>query len=247
MSARGYYQAFQTVKESIKTILEGKNAGEVADNDHGDCYRELFAPSVTVGILKAGDLAGYRSAQVYIKGSMHTPLNPDAVRDAMPVLFDLLKEETHAGVRAVLGHFLFVFIHPYMDGNGRIGRFLFNVMLASGGYSWTVIPLAQRDAYMASLEKASVQIKHFVGVIQVDGLFIEILPKVDKGGSKDYWRGILIQMLKTCGRLKPESAGGANKDHPIQLRDRRKGGSGITIICNPMLLFEIQPHRRFLF
>ena len=90
------------------------------------------------------------------KGSMHTPINPDAVRDAMPVLFDLLKTETHAGVRAVLGHFLFVFIHPYMDGNGRIGRFLFNVMLASGGYSWTIIPLAKRDTYMSALEKASV-------------------------------------------------------------------------------------------
>jgi hypothetical protein len=156
MAARGYYQAFQLVKESIKAILEGENAGIVADEYHGDWYRELFAPSVTVGLLKAGDLAGYRSAQVYIKGSMHTPLNSDAVRDAMPVLFDLLKEESHAGVRAVLGHFLFVFIHPYMDGNGRIGRFLFNVMLASGGYSWTVVPLAQREVYMAALEQASV-------------------------------------------------------------------------------------------
>lgn len=156
MAARGYYQAFQTVKDSIKRILEGENSGEVADDDHGDWYRELFAPSVAAGILKVGDLAGYRSAQVYIKGSKHTPLNQHAVRDSMPVLFDLLKDETHAGVRAVLGHFLFVFIHPYMDGNGRIGRFLFNAMLASGGYSWTIVPLAQRESYMAALEKASV-------------------------------------------------------------------------------------------
>ena len=156
MAARGYYQAFQAVKESIKTILSGANAGEVADNDHGDWYRELFAPSVAAGLLKAGDLAGYRNSQVYIKGSKHTPLNPDAVRDAMPVLFDLLKEEKEASVRAVLGHFIFVYIHPYMDGNGRIGRFLFNTMLASGGYSWTVIPVDERDTYMATLEKASV-------------------------------------------------------------------------------------------
>jgi Fic family protein len=53
--------------------------------------------------------------------------------------------------------FIFVFIHLYLDGNGRIGRFLFNVMLASGGYSWTVVPLAQRDTYMAALEQASVE------------------------------------------------------------------------------------------
>ena len=156
MAARGYYQAFQAVKESSRVILGGANSGEVGNNDHGDWYRELFAPSVTVGILKASDLAGYRSGQVYIKGSMHTPLNPDAVRDAMPVLFDLLREEAEPSVRAVLGHFIFVYIHPYMDGNGRLGRFLFNAMLASGGYSWTVVPLAQRDAYMSALEQASV-------------------------------------------------------------------------------------------
>jgi 5-methylcytosine-specific restriction enzyme subunit McrC len=55
-----------------------------------------------------------------------------------------------------------------------------------------------------------IKFKHFVGVIQVDGLCIEILPKADKNNNKDLWRGVLIQMLKTCGRLKPESAGGAN-------------------------------------
>ena len=125
-------------------------------SNHGDWYRELFAPSVTAGLLKPADLAGYRNNQVYIKGSMHTPLSPEAVRDAMPALFDLLKEESEASVRAVLGHFIFVYIHPYMDGNGRIGRFLFNVMLASGGYSWTTIPVEQRDDYMAALEQASV-------------------------------------------------------------------------------------------
>lgn len=88
---------------------------------------------------------------------MHTPLNPEAVRDAMPVLFDLLKTETDAWVRAVLGHFMFTFIHPYMDGNGRMGRFLMNVMLASGGYRWTIVPQNVRSEYMTSLEKASVK------------------------------------------------------------------------------------------
>ena len=96
---------------------------------------EPFAPSVASGILKPADLAGYRNSQVYIRKSMHVPLNRDAVRDEYArVLLDLLREEAHPAVRVVLGHFLFVYIHPYMDGNGRIGRFLMNVMLASSGY-----------------------------------------------------------------------------------------------------------------
>jgi len=156
MAARGYWQATQKVRETIIKILTGKNAGEVADADHGDWYRELFAPSVTAGILKPSDLAGYRNQQVYISNSMHVPINNNAVRDAMPTLFELLKNEPEASVRAVLGHFMFVFIHPYMDGNGRMGRFLMNVMLASGGYPWTVIPVVERTTYMEALEKASV-------------------------------------------------------------------------------------------
>ncbi len=157
MAARGYWQAFNTVKESIKFVLKGENAGLVADKTHGDWYRELFAPSVNAGILKPSDLAGYRTHQVYIGGSKHTPVNKDGVRDVMPLLFELLQNEEHAGVRAVMGHFIFVFIHPYMDGNGRMGRFLMNVMLASGGYPWTVIPVEDRNRYMETLEVASVE------------------------------------------------------------------------------------------
>jgi Fic family protein len=80
----------------------------------------------------------------------------------------LLKREKDAGVRSVLGHFIFVYIHPYLDGNGRIGRFLMNMMLASGGYPWTVIRLERRKQYMAALEDASVhgKITAFVNFIK---------------------------------------------------------------------------------
>lgn len=156
MAARGYWQAFQVVEKSIGRVLKGKNPGMVAEEDHREWYREMFAPSVAAGILKPAELAGYRNGQVYIRQSMHVPLNRDAVRDVMPVFFDLLTEETEPAVRVVLGHFIFVYIHPYTDGNGRMARFLMNTMIAAGGYPWTVIPLPERKAYMASLEKASV-------------------------------------------------------------------------------------------
>lgn len=156
MAARGYWQAFQAVKQSIEKILDGASPGETVRKDHVDWYRELWAPSVTAGILRPGDLAGYRNGPIYIRRSMHAPPSMEAVRDLMPAFFELLEEETEPAARVVLGHFFFVYIHPYMDGNGRIGRFLMNTMMAAGGYRWTIIPVERREEYMAALESASV-------------------------------------------------------------------------------------------
>ena len=156
LAARGYWQAFQAVKKSVSAIFQGEDSAEIAERDLSIWYSEMFMPCVTAGIIKPSDVVGYRSHQVYIRNSMHTPLSPDALRDAMNTLFSLLKEEPEAGVRAILGHFLFTYIHPYMDGNGRVGRFLMNTMLASGGYDWLIIPVERRSEYMEALEKASV-------------------------------------------------------------------------------------------
>lgn len=156
LAARGYWEAFQRVRESVRAVLTGKDAGVVAEADLSDWYRGLFAPSVATGILKASQLAGYRSTPVYIRQSQHVPMSVEAVRDCMPVFFELLREERDANVRVVLGHFIFVFIHPFVDGNGRTARFLMNVMMAAAGRPWTVIQVGDRDAYMASLEAASV-------------------------------------------------------------------------------------------
>ena len=157
LAARGYWQAYQAVRNSVRRAVAGEPPGTVAEADHRTWYRELFAPSVAAGIVRPADLAGYRNAPVYIQGSMHVPPSPPAVRDAMPALFELLREEPDPAARAVLGHFLFVYVHPYPDGNGRIGRFLMNLMLTAAGYPWTVIPVERRDTYMAALEAASVR------------------------------------------------------------------------------------------
>jgi Fic family protein len=156
MAARGYWQAYQAVQKSIGKVLRGQNAGDVAQEGHRAWYREMFAPSVTAGLLRPADLAGYRNGQVYIRQSKHVPLNRDAVRDAMPAFFDLLRDEPDPAVRVVLGHFVFVYIHPYIDGNGRMGRCLMNLMMAAGGYPWTVVPVTARKVYMEALENASV-------------------------------------------------------------------------------------------
>lgn len=156
LAAKGYWQAQQLVKKSLMRVLNGENPGVVAREDHGIWYREMFAPSVAAGLIRPSDLAGYRNEPVFISRSRHVPPGSAAVGALMKAFFELLEAEDNPAARVVLGHFVFVFIHPYMDGNGRISRFLMNVMMAAGGYPWAVIPVERRDDYMSSLEKASV-------------------------------------------------------------------------------------------
>lgn len=156
LAARGYWQAFQLVREAVVEVIGGGDPAATVAASHRDWFRELFQPCVAAGLLEASVLAGYRRGAVYLRGSRHMPPRPEAVRDAMPALFDLFAEETEPSVRAVLGHWFFGYIHPYPDGNGRIARFVMNVMLASGGYPWTVIRVDDRATYLDALEAASV-------------------------------------------------------------------------------------------
>jgi Fic/DOC family len=157
MAARGYWQAFTVVKRGVAAVLDGTPAAQLAREAHPEWYRELFQPSVAAGLIAPAALAGYRNDFVYLKTSRYVPPRWETVRDAMPTLFELMAAEPEASVRAVLGHWLIGYIHPYMDGNGRIARFLMNVMLASGGYPWTVIRLADRTRYLRGLDSASLE------------------------------------------------------------------------------------------
>ena len=157
MAAKGYREAFNRTLSSLRETLRGRSPAKVLERDLQGWYRALFSPAVQANILPASALAGYRDRRVFIRGSEHVPPAIEAVPALMEALFGALAQEPSAAVRAVLGHFVFVFIHPYSDGNGRIGRFLMNLMLASGGYDWTVIRVERRREYMAALEKASVQ------------------------------------------------------------------------------------------
>src|SRR5215470_8810324 len=156
LAARGYWQAFQLVKKEVEKVIAGENPAALARASHNDWYRELFQPCVTAGLLEAGALAGYRNIPVYLRGSRYVPPRWEVVRDAMPAFFDLLEKEPEPSVRAVVGHWLFGYIHPYFDGNGRMARFLMNVMLASGGYPWTVIRIIDRKSYLSALDRASI-------------------------------------------------------------------------------------------
>ena len=103
------------VKKSVLAVLENQNPGTVADDDHGSWYREMFAPSVTAGIMRPESLAGYRDGQVYIRRSMHVPLPPHARPRCDAGFLRDAAEEDHPG-RARRARAFRVRLYPPLHG-----------------------------------------------------------------------------------------------------------------------------------
>lgn len=101
----------------------------------------------------------YRKSNVLISGSRHKPVEHFLVRERMIDLIDWYREnkdKLHPVKLAAEFHFKYVYIHPFIDGNGRSARLLMNLILMRNGYPITVIKTENRDVYMKALEKASV-------------------------------------------------------------------------------------------
>ena len=76
-----------------------------------------------------------------------------------------LKKNNHPVVYAARLHKEFIFIHPFIDGNGRVARLLTNVALMQAGYVVAIIPPLKRSEYISSLEKAHVNDSGFIKLL----------------------------------------------------------------------------------
>ncbi|MGD1100285.1 MAG: Fic family protein [Thermoplasmata archaeon] len=100
-----------------------------------------------------------RDFEVRIGQSKHVPPPPFEVR---PMLIELLRwvqrrsEDLHPVERAAEFHFRFENIHPFGDGNGRIGRLAMNMLLYGSGYPMSNIQYGKRSGYYHALERSSV-------------------------------------------------------------------------------------------
>jgi Fic family protein len=111
--------------------------------------------------LKAGV---YRHDIAYISGSNYPLPLPNQLPDLMlrlPATMRAMRKQYHPVDFAALAHKEFVFIHPFVDGNGRVSRLLMNLILLQEGYTIAIIPPDLRKDYVAALEKAHESDKDF--------------------------------------------------------------------------------------
>jgi len=122
----------------------------------------------------------YRKVKVVISGSQYALPAPDQLELLMhDFINDYGKNPGKHPVKwAALVHERFVFIHPFIDGNGRVARLLLNLALMQSGYVVTAIPLILRRDYIAALERAHVD----------DTDFIQLIARCVKETQQDYLR-----------------------------------------------------------
>jgi Fic family protein len=110
----------------------------------------------------------YRKVKVFISGSKYPLPLPENLSARMADFVRKLpglKAKLHPVEFAARVHKDFVFIHPFVDGNGRLARLLMNLALLQAGYNIPIIPPIRRPDYINTLEKAHADAKPFTAFI----------------------------------------------------------------------------------
>ncbi|MFA5634954.1 MAG: Fic family protein [Anaerovoracaceae bacterium] len=118
--------------------------------------------------IDATSAGRYRDRQVFIAGSKYPVCKPDQIAAEMEAFFSWVaaeREKYHPVEFAAQLHKRFVFIHPFIDGNGRLARLLMNTSLIQDGYMPAVIAPVLRQEYISLLERAHRDDRPFVDFI----------------------------------------------------------------------------------
>jgi len=96
---------------------------------------------------------GYRDTEMTLFGARFEPPRPEAVPMLMERIIKWLKNSDLPPVRkGAIFHLLFEVVHPFVDGNGRVGRILMNAILIEGGL--LNVAFRDRDSYISALREA---------------------------------------------------------------------------------------------
>jgi len=121
------------------------------------------------GQIDKTNAGAWRRVRVFISGSRRVLPAPEKVPGLMTAFVKWMAQnegKLHPVEFAALVHQKFVYIHPFVDGNGRVARLLMNLALMRAGWTLAIIPPICRHEYIATLEKAGRMPAPFVRFIR---------------------------------------------------------------------------------
>lgn len=121
------------------------------------------------GQIDKANAGVWRGVRVFISGSRRVLPAPEKVPELMTSFVKWMAQnegKMHPVEFSALVHQKFVYVHPFVDGNGRVARLLMNLALMRAGWTLAIIPPICRHEYIATLEKAGRQPAPFVRFIR---------------------------------------------------------------------------------
>ena len=108
--------------------------------------------------IDANNAGCYRTKAIIVTGSdidFPKPTEIEAKMQNFIKKIPQMKIEMHPIEFAAMLHAIFVNIHPFIDGNGRVARLLMNLALLQAGYNITIIPPVVRADYIRALQETN--------------------------------------------------------------------------------------------
>mgnify|MGYP001620090373 CR=1 FL=1 len=144
--------------KDLREIYETKNSREVMEKILKKKFKITEKDIIKMHKMLMKNIdkrTGYKQFPNEITGSQVKLTPPEKVQEEMGQLIGWCNsnpQKLHPLQICALLHGKFEKIHPFADGNGRVGRFIANTMLVNNGYPPLIIRKTQRDSYIKCLE-----------------------------------------------------------------------------------------------
>ena len=223
----GYFEAASTIYEYGNNLFK-ENEFAVRISDVKQIHTLLMRYEKQIGSYR-GELGAYRKELVEVTESTFTPLNPLYISQTMKIFLKWLNQNIANKkidrIRlAALSHLLFETIHPFRDGNGRVGRIFLSFLLIGFGYLNIAIKGTQkrdRNIYYSALEHGDDNFEKLMRKIE-SGFVLKILDidsfakRVD---STQLEKIIKNRLVDSVERLRQSKFVDSNLDAEISLRE----------------------------
>jgi Fic family protein len=170
--------------KSLKDQAEAKNLADAVDfleelgSNSEMAIRELDIRQLHTLVLKGIDdenAGRYRLVHVEISGSDYKPPGAEKLQSEMEALGEWISTAScptdefasvQGLVRAAVAHAWLVYVHPFIDGNGRVARLLMNLILMRYGFPIAIITREDRLRYYDALEASQTSdISSFISLL----------------------------------------------------------------------------------
>ena len=169
---------------SLREVFEAKNLARVheyirAKRESIVLNREtiLFMHGLLIGGINDAIAGRFRKKGEYVRVGKHVAPPPEDVLRMIEVLLDEYKSNHGANILTKIAHFHLQFetIHPFCDGNGRIGRVLINLQLQEFGYPNLIIRDKEKHLYYKTFtqfrdQKSTTQMERILYLALSEGL-----------------------------------------------------------------------------